>query len=78
MDWVTLLSIVLVAISTIAGSEWMTRDRERSKLERDVAMYQKDLPMTAKRWLGQAIDHRAFTLYHHEKVENFAALGLRP
>lgn len=70
MDWATLLSVVTVVVGAVAGSEWISRDRERSKLERDVAIYQQDLPSHARQSLEAAIDARAFLIADRENTEH--------
>jgi len=74
MDWAALLGVLTVAVGTAAGSGWIARDRERAKLERDVAMYQLDLPVAARESLARAIDARATAIRSREE-DDFSRLG---
>ncbi len=53
----------------------MSRDRERSKLERDVALFQMDLPVHARHSLDAAINTRAFVIAERENEESSRLMG---
>lgn len=66
MDWAAVASVLTVIGGTVAGSGWIALDRERSKLERDVAIYQQNLPAAARESIAQVIDSRASDILNRE------------